>query len=47
LTWVKDDNLLFDPEVDVDSQNGTVDPGETGLETPPTRSISLGININF
>ncbi|WP_318310404.1 SusC/RagA family TonB-linked outer membrane protein [Flagellimonas crocea] len=47
LTWVKDDNLLFDPEVDVDSQNGTVDPGETGLETPPTRSISLGVNINF
>ncbi len=47
LTWVKDDNLLFDPEVDIDSQNGTVDPGETGLETPPTRSISLGVNINF
>ncbi|SDQ06511.1 SusC/RagA family TonB-linked outer membrane protein [Flagellimonas zhangzhouensis] len=47
LTWVKDKNLLFDPEVDIDSQNGTVDPGETGLETPPTRSISLGVNINF
>ncbi|WP_228236092.1 SusC/RagA family TonB-linked outer membrane protein [Allomuricauda sp. M10] len=47
LTWVKDDNLLFDPEVDIDSQNGTVDPGETGLETPPSRSISLGVNINF
>ncbi|WP_375325511.1 SusC/RagA family TonB-linked outer membrane protein [Flagellimonas sp. GZD32] len=47
MTWVKDENLLFDPEVDIDSQNGTVDPGETGLETPPTRSISLGVNINF
>ena len=47
LTWVKDDHLLFDPEVDIDSQNGTVDPGETGLETPPARSISLGVNINF
>lgn len=47
LTWVKDDNLLYDPEVDVDSQNGTVDPGEIGLETPPARSISLGVNINF
>ncbi|MEC7770070.1 MAG: TonB-dependent receptor [Bacteroidota bacterium] len=46
-TWVKDDNLLFDPEVDISSQNGTVDPGETGLETPPARSISLGVNINF
>ncbi|SEB47737.1 TonB-linked outer membrane protein, SusC/RagA family [Maribacter dokdonensis] len=47
FTWVKDDNLLFDPEVDVDSQGGDVTPGETGLETPPARTISVGVNLNF
>ncbi|SNR75826.1 TonB-linked outer membrane protein, SusC/RagA family [Maribacter sedimenticola] len=47
LTWVKDDNLLHDPEVDVDSQGGDVTPGETGLETPPARTISVGVNLNF
>lgn len=47
LTWVKDDNLLFDPEVDVDSQGGDVTPGETGLETPPARTIAVGVNLSF
>lgn len=39
LTWVKDDNLLYDPEVDLG--------GETGLETPPVKSFSLGLILNF
>ncbi len=39
LTWVKDDNLIYDPEQDLG--------GQTGLETPPTRTISLGLNLNF
>lgn len=47
FTWVKDDNLLYDPEVDVDSQGGDVTPGETGLETPPSRTIAIGVNLNF
>ncbi|UWX54363.1 TonB-dependent receptor [Maribacter litopenaei] len=47
LTWVKDDNLLHDPEVDVDSQGGDVTPGETGLETPPARTIAVGVNLSF
>ncbi|TDU43950.1 TonB-linked SusC/RagA family outer membrane protein [Gelidibacter sediminis] len=38
-TWVKDDNLLYDPEVSLG--------GETGLETPATKSYSLGLTINF
>lgn len=39
LTWTKDKNLEYDPEVDLD--------GETGLETPPTKSLSFGITLNF
>ena len=39
LTWVKDDNLHYDPEVDLG--------GQTGLETPPIKSWSLGLTINF
>ena len=39
LTWVKDDNLKYDPEVDLG--------GETGLETPPIKSISFGLTLNF
>jgi len=38
-TWVKDDNLIYDPEVDLG--------GQTGLETPPIKSISLGLTLNF
>ncbi|PNW29301.1 SusC/RagA family TonB-linked outer membrane protein [Formosa algae] len=38
-TWVKSDYLKYDPEIDSD--------GFTGLETPPTKSIILGLNINF
>ena len=39
LTWVKDKNLDYDPEVDLG--------GETGLETPPSKSISFGLTVNF
>ncbi len=38
-TWVKDEYLQQDPEVDLD--------GVLGMETPPTRTISLGVNLNF
>ena len=38
-TWVKDDNLLYDPEQDLG--------GETGLETPPTKAFLLGVNLTF
>ena len=39
LTWKKDDNQKWDPEVDLG--------GETGLETPPTQSFIIGLNPNF
>ncbi|GAA4273179.1 TonB-dependent receptor [Aquimarina gracilis] len=39
LTWVKDENLVFDPEVDLN--------GETGLETPPVKTVAFGVNITF
>jgi TonB-linked SusC/RagA family outer membrane protein len=38
-TWVKDDNLLYDPEIDLG--------GQTGLETPAVKSFSLGLTLNF
>ncbi|SFN63278.1 SusC/RagA family TonB-linked outer membrane protein [Salegentibacter flavus] len=38
-TWVKDDNLLYDPEQDLG--------GETGLETPPTKAFLVGLNLTF
>ncbi len=39
FTWVKDDNLQYDPEV---SANGF-----TSLTTPPVKSIIFGINVKF
>ena len=39
LTWVKDDLLEYDPEVDLG--------GQTGLETPPVKSFSVGLILNF
>ena len=39
LTWKKDDNQKWDPEVDLG--------GETGLETPPTQSFIVGLNLKF
>ncbi len=39
MTWVKDDNLLYDPEVDTD--------GETGMATPPAKSFIFGVNVKF
>jgi len=39
LTWVKDDNLVYDPEVQA--------TGFTKLATPPTKSFIIGFNINF
>ncbi|NLP58780.1 TonB-dependent receptor [Lutibacter sp. B1] len=38
-TWVKDDNLKYDPEVDA--------TGFTSLTTPPVKSIIFGINVKF
>ncbi|MDH3321756.1 MAG: TonB-dependent receptor [Flavobacteriaceae bacterium] len=38
-TWVKDENLLYDPEVDPS--------GSTGLTTPAVKTVSFGVNINF
>jgi hypothetical protein len=39
LTWVKDENLKYDPEVDVG--------GYTGMTTPPVKSFIFGINLKF
>ena len=39
LTWVKDDRLKYDPEVDA---GGTI-----GLRTPAVKSIIFGINVKF
>lgn len=39
LTWVKDDNLVWDPEVNAS--------GFTDMFTPPTKSVILGVNFNF
>ncbi|UAB84709.1 TonB-dependent receptor [Zunongwangia sp. SCSIO 43204] len=38
-TWVKDDNLVYDPEVDAS--------GMTSIVTPPVQSFILGVNLNF
>ena len=49
-TWQKAKDQPYDPEIDLGFVNsdGTVNSGgETGLETPPTKSIILGINLNF
>jgi TonB-linked SusC/RagA family outer membrane protein len=40
FTWVKDDNLVYDPET-IDSA------GQTALTTPAVKSIIFGINFNF
>ncbi|MGV8945800.1 MAG: SusC/RagA family TonB-linked outer membrane protein [Lutibacter sp.] len=39
FTWVKDDLLLYDPEVQ--------STGFTSLTTPPVKSIIFGINVKF
>lgn len=39
LTWVKDDNLKYDPETDTD--------GRTGMETPAAKSFIFGVNLKF
>ena len=39
LTWQKAEDQPYDPEVDLD--------GETGLETPPVKSIIVGLNLKF
>ncbi len=38
-TWVKDDNLLHDPEVDA--------TGFTSITTPPVKSVVLGVNLKL
>jgi TonB-linked SusC/RagA family outer membrane protein len=50
LTWVKDDNLKYDPEnIDLSGTDVSTgaDRGQTVLTTPPTKSLVLGINLNF
>ena len=39
LTWVKDDQLMYDPEVFAF--------GYTELTTPPVKSVICGVNLNF
>jgi TonB-linked SusC/RagA family outer membrane protein len=39
FTWVKDENLKYDPEVRAD--------GFTRLTTPPVKSVVFGINLKF
>lgn len=39
FTWIKDDKLQYDPEVRAD--------GFTRLTTPPVKSITFGLNLNF
>ncbi|TJY37053.1 SusC/RagA family TonB-linked outer membrane protein [Pontimicrobium aquaticum] len=39
LTWVKDENLKYDPEVDAG--------GVIGLTTPPVKSFIFGLNVKF
>jgi len=39
FTWVKDDRLVYDPEVRAD--------GFTRLTTPPVKSVVFGVNLNF
>lgn len=38
LTWVKDDNMKWDPEIS---------GGFTNLTTPPVKSVVLNVNLNF
>ena len=38
-TWVKDDNLVHDPEVDA--------TGFTSITTPPVKSVVLGVNLKL
>lgn len=38
-TWVKENNLIYDPEVDT--------TGFTDMFTPATKSIIFGLNIKF
>lgn len=49
LTWVKDDDLVYDPEVG--EVSGVASEGEQvgviNMFTPPTKSLVLGINFNF
>jgi len=45
-TWVKDKTLIYDPEVGYGANDGDR-AGETGLETPPTKTISMGLTLNF
>ena len=39
LTWVKDDNLIYDPEVNAS--------GFTDMNTPPVKSFIFGVNIKL
>ncbi|PVW13349.1 SusC/RagA family TonB-linked outer membrane protein [Marixanthomonas spongiae] len=39
VTWIKDDRLKWDPEIDTS--------GFTNLSTPPTKAIALNVNLKF
>ncbi|RIV70464.1 SusC/RagA family TonB-linked outer membrane protein [Flagellimonas aequoris] len=48
LTWVKDDNLKYDPEnIDLSGLSDGTNRGQTVLTTPPVKSVVLGVNLNF
>ena len=51
LTWKKSKNQPYDPEVDFGraaTANTSIDPGgQTGLETPPVKSLIIGLNLKF
>lgn len=38
-TWIKDEGLMYDPEIAAD--------GFTGFTTPPIKSFVFGLNLNF
>ncbi|WP_047247538.1 SusC/RagA family TonB-linked outer membrane protein [Maribacter thermophilus] len=48
FTWVKDDNLKYDPEnIDLSGLSDGTNRGQTVLNTPPVKSIVFGVNLNF
>ena len=47
FTWVKDKNLEFDPEVSLGDNLDDESDGQIGLQTPPSKSVSFGLTLNF
>ncbi len=48
-TWQRAKHFLYDPEATVayDPNTTSNSSGQTGLETPATKTVSLGLTINF